>query len=147
MARFYNPIPAAFDYTDGSVQTYNPLWSGDGLVYSGTPTTGSYVKIGKLINVQIDVLCTTVSNFGTGQYKVTLPFLSRYHTDVFGGSVHAVNASTDHYSLKGHLSPSSNIVEIWDLSSSGKDEPFDHNSPIVLRTVDKFHMSFSYIKE
>lgn len=147
MARFYDPIPEAFNFNDGKIQTYLPVWSGTGLEYTGTPATGSYVSIGKVITVQIDVLFTNVTNFGTGQYSLTIPFASKYHTDVYGGSIHDVGATTDHYSIKGHLSPGSATVTIWNLKSSAVDEPMDHNSPIVLTTADRFHMSFSYIKE
>lgn len=148
MARFTHP---AFGDTDGlttNIKTYSPVWSGTGLVFSGTPATGTYIKIGNLVTVQIDVLFTNVTNFGTGQYSLTIPVASKYHTDVYGGSIHDVNnGSVDHYSLKGHLSPSSTSMTVWNLKSSALDEPFDHNSPFVLTTNDKFHMSFSYICE
>ncbi len=116
MARFTHP---AFGDTDGlttQIKSYSPLWSGIGLAFTNTPTTGSYIKIGNLITVQIDVLFTNVSNFGTGQYSLTIPFKSSNFT-------------------------------IWNIGSSAKDEPFDHNSPFILSTADKFHMSFSYICE
>jgi hypothetical protein len=150
--------PAGADGADGAdadldtgtttINSYNPVWSGTGLAYTNTPTTGTYIKIGNLVIVQIDVLFTTVTNFGTGQYSLTIPFASKYHTDVYGGSIHdAVNQGVDHYSIKGHLSPSSASFTIWNIGSSAKDEPFDHNSPFNLTTADKFHMSFSYICE
>lgn len=129
------------------VTPYNPTWSGAGLAFTGTPAVGYYVKVGSAVTVQIDVEFDNVSNFGTGQYSLTLPFASRYHTDVYGGSVHSVGGTTDHYSLKGHLSPTSSTMTIWSLKSSAQDEPFDHNSPVNLTTADKFHMSFTYICE
>jgi hypothetical protein len=148
VARFTHP---AFGDTDGlttEIKTYSPVWSGTGLVFTNTPATGSYVKIGNLVIVQIEVIFTNVSNFGTGQYSLTLPFASKYHTDVYGGSIHdVVNQGVDHYSIKGHLSDSSTAMTIWGVGSSAKDEPFDHNSPINLTTTDKFHMSFTYICE
>ena len=133
--------------TVSDVTSYNPVWSGTGLAFTGTPAVGSYVKVGSVVTVQIDVEFDNVSNFGTGQYSLTLPFNSRYHTDVYGGSVHDVGATTDHYSLKGHLAPSSSTMTVWSLKSSAQDEPFDHNSPMILTTADKFHMSFTYICE
>lgn len=148
MARFYHPPVGDASGLTTTINSYSPIWSGTGLTFTNTPTTGSYIKIGNLIQVQIDVIFTNVTNFGTGQYSLTLPFASKYHTDVYGGSVHDVGpSSTEHHSLKGHLSPSSNIVTIWDMAASAKDEPMDHNSPFVLTTADKFHMSFSYICE
>jgi hypothetical protein len=148
MARFTHP---AFGDTDGlttEIKTYSPVWSGTGLAFTGTPATGSYIKIGNLVVVQVEVLFTNVTNFGTGQYSLTLPFNSKYHTDVYGGSVHdVVNQGVDHFSLKGHLSDGSTAMTIWSIGSSSRDEPFDHNSPFGLTTSEKFHMSFTYICE
>jgi hypothetical protein len=168
MARFYTPPdggaipgptgptgpqgpqgePGDLDTGTTTIRTYSPVWSGTGLTFTGTPATGYYIKLGNLITVQIDVIFTNVTNFGTGQYSLTIPVASKYHTDVYGGSIHdVVNQGVDHYSIKGHLSPASAGMTIWNIGSSAKDEPFDHNSPFVLSTADKFHMSFTYICE
>lgn len=148
MARFTHPAFGDVGGLTTEIQSYTPVWSGTGLVFTGTPATATYIKIGNFIQIQISVNFQNVSNFGTGQYSLTLPFPSKYHTDVYGGSLHdVVNQGVDHYSLKGHLESSSSVMTIWDLSSSGKDETFDHNSPVVLTTADLFHMSFSYISE
>ena len=148
MARFTHP---AFGDSGGlttEIKSYSPVWSGTELAFTGTPATGTYIKIGNFIQVQITVDFDNVSNFGTGQYSLTLPFPSKYHTDVYGGSIHdVVNQGVDHYSLKGHLSDGSSTITIWNIKSSAADEPFDHNSPINLTTSDLFHMSFSYICE
>jgi len=148
MARFTHP---AFGDTDGlttNINSYSPVWSGTGLTFTGTPATGSYIKIGNLVTVQIDVLFTTVTNFGTGQYSLTIPLPSKYHTDVYGGSVHDItNQGIDHYSIKGHLTPGSTTMTVWDMASAAQDEPMTHNQPFNLAQADRFHMSFSYICE
>jgi hypothetical protein len=148
MARFTHPAFGDVGGLTTEIKSYSPVWSGTGLAFTGTPATGTYIKIGNLIQVQISVDFDNVSNFGTGQYSLTLPFPSKYHTDVYGGSVHdIVNQGVDHYSLKGHLSDNSSTFTIWNIKSSAADEPFDYNSPINLTTSDLFHMSFSYICE
>ena len=148
MARFTHPAFGDVGGLTTTINTYAPVWSGTGLTYTNNPATGYYIKIGNFIQLQIDVVFTNVTNFGTGQYSLTLPVASKYHTDVYGGSVHdVVNQGIDHYSLKGHLSPGSNVITIWDMASASKDEPFDHNSPFNLAQADRFHMSFSYICE
>jgi hypothetical protein len=147
MARFTHP---AFGDTEGLttiIHPYNPVWAGTDLAFTGTPATGSYIKIGNLVTIQIDVLYTTVTNFGTGQYSLTLPFPSKYHTDVYGGSAHDTSPTLKHYSLKGHLTPSSSTMTLWQHAGSGEDEPMDFNTPINAAVEDKFHMSFSYICE
>ena len=148
MARFTHPAFGDAGGLTTTINSYAPVWSGTGLAFTGTPATGSYIKIGNLVQLQISVDFDNVSNFGTGQYSLTLPFPSKYHTDVYGGSVHdTVNQGVDHYSLKGHLDDGSSIFTIWNIKSSAADEPFDHNTPINLTTADLFHMSFSYICE
>lgn len=148
MARFTHPAFGDVGGLTTTINSYAPVWSATGLTYTGTPATGYYIKIGNLVQLQIDVVFTTVTNFGTGQYSLTLPFASKYHTDVYGGSVHDItNQGIDHYSLKGHLSPSSTTITIWDMASASKDEPMDFNSPFNLAQADRFHMSFSYICE
>jgi hypothetical protein len=148
VARFTHPAFGDVGGLTTQIESYTPTWSGTGLAFTGTPATGYYIKIGNLIQVQISVDFDNVSNFGTGQYSLTLPFPSKYHTDVYGGSVHdTVNQGVDHYSLKGHLSDGSSTFTIWNIKSSASDEPFDHNTPINLTTEDLFHMSFSYISE
>jgi hypothetical protein len=131
----------------GVIKTYNPVWSGTGLTYNNTPATGSYIRVGNLIQVQIDVIYTGVTNFGNGQYSLTLPFPSKYHTDVYGGSAHDTLPNLKHYSLKGHLTPSSSIMTIWQHAGNAEDVAMDHGIPFNATTSDKFHMSFSYICE
>ena len=148
MARFTHPAFGDVGGLTTTINSYNSIWSGTGLTYTNSPTTASYIKIGNWVIVQIDVNFATVTNFGTGQYSLTIPFASKYHTDVYGGSVHDITpGGIDHYSLKGHLVPSSTTMTIWDMASASKDEPMDHNSPFNLAVADRFHMSFSYICE
>ena len=147
MARFTHPAFGDVGGLTTQINSYSPTWSGIGLTFTGTPATGSYIKIGNWVMLQIDVLYTTVTNFGTGQYSLTLPFASKYHTDVYGGSAHDTLPSLKHYSLKGHLSPSSSTMTLWQHAGSGEDEPMDFNTPFNAETADKFHMSFSYICE
>jgi hypothetical protein len=147
MARFTHPAFGDVGGLTTEIKPYSPTWSGTGLAYNNTPATGSYIKIGNFVIVQIDVLYTGVTNFGTGQYSLTLPFASKYHTDVYGGSAHDTLPTLRHYSLKGHLIPSSTSMTLWQHAGSGNDEPMDFNTPFSPGTEDKFHMSFSYICE
>lgn len=147
MARFTHPAFGDVGGLTTEIKNYSPTWSGTGLAYTGTPATGSYIKIGNLVMIQIDVLYTNVSNFGSGQYSLTLPFPSKYHTDVYGGSAHDTSPTLTHYSLKGHLVPSSSTMTLWQHAGSSADVPMDYNTPFNASTDDKFHMSFSYICE
>jgi hypothetical protein len=147
VARFTHPAFGDVDGITTEIKSYEPVWSGTGLAYNGTPVVGTYIKIGNLVQVQIDVNFTNVTNFGSGQYSLTLPLPSKYHTDVYGGSIHNTGSTTEHYSLKGHLADNSTTMTLWYIAGSSQDQIFDHNSPINLVAADKFHMSFSYIAD
>ena len=147
MARFTHPAFGDVGGLTTEIKSYSPVWSGTGLAFTGTPATGTYIKIGNVIQVQISVDFDNVSNFGTGQYSLTLPFPSKYHTDVYGGSAHDTLPNLKHYSLKGHLIPSSTSMTLWQHAGSAEDVAMDHGIPFNLTTADKFHMSFSYICE
>lgn len=123
---------------------WTPVVSGDAFTQASNPATGTYLKYGTMVVVNLFVPFTNVTNFGTGQYSVSLPFPAKQHADVFAGSIHNVGPSVDHYSLKGHLSTGSQLMTLWYISGSSKDEPFRSNAPINLNTTDLFHMHFIY---
>jgi hypothetical protein len=128
--------------------SFTPVWSGTGLAYSGG-ATGDHTVFGNQVFVNINIAFTGVTNFGTGQYSITLPFTAAKHQDVFAGSVHDAGSPVVHWSLKGHLTAGSNVMTLWYLGAQGnklRDEPFTHNNPFTLATADEFHLSFNYEK-
>lgn len=59
-------------------QRYSPTFQATGLTFTGSgatyPSYNSYfVKHGQFVTFQIEVDLSTVTNFGTGQYKLELP--------------------------------------------------------------------------
>jgi len=132
------PTGPAADLTPVS---YNPTWSGTGLAFTGTPATGSYMKLGKMVTFRFKVLCTTVTNFGTGQYSITLPFNVATNYQFMAGAIHR-NSNDEHYPLKGHID-SGNVMSLW-IGSGATDDVFDHNSPYTLTTSDYFYLTGTY---
>ena len=142
-----NPFPPG---NAGTPVTYTSTWAGTGLTQSSTAgTTADYIQLGRLVFVDINVTMTNVTNFGTGQYSVTLPFTAAKHQDVFAGSVHQVNGGTYHWSLKGHLTAGSNVMTVWYIEVTGnkaRDAAFTATAPFTLSTNDLFHLAFAYEK-
>jgi hypothetical protein len=136
----------ADDYLGVPVISYAPVWSGTGLTFTGTPAVGQYSRVGKMITFNIKVNCTTVTNFGTGQYHLTLPF-APYSNFVFrNAGLHDTSANV-HYSILGDSNSSSTDIELLYSRSQGshnQDDPFDHNSPVTLATGDFFYISGTY---
>lgn len=124
--------------------SWTPVLSGTGFTRTSSQATGTYYKIGNMVFVTIYMPFNNVTNFGSGQYSVTLPFAAARHADVFGGSIHNTGSPTTFYSIKGHLEPTSNSMSLWYISSNGLDEPITHAAPITLNATDLIHMSFMY---
>lgn len=113
-------------------------------VQSINPATGTYMKYGKMVVVHIDVPFSAVTNFGTGLYRINLPFPTSHHMDMYAGTLHDVSTSS-FYTLKGHVeSAGQQSMTLWYQSLTTKDAEFDVNSPIQLENADFFHMDFIY---
>jgi hypothetical protein len=125
---------------------FTSTWTGTGLAYTGTPATGYYQKIGKSIFFTIRVNCTTVTNFGTGGYNVTLPFTPDNHYIFQNGGIHHA-ALTRHYTFTGDCNESSSTLELLTLRQHGTDlylDPLKQGTPVTLNTADYFYISGTY---
>lgn len=116
--------------------------------FTGSPLfAGSYVKSGDLVTFRIKVLMTNITNFGTGQYYVDLPLVSKYDYKMRGGCLHDISTGKD-YEIGGHVSAGASrlfLSSVDTQSGSVFDVPFEHNNPITLNSADNFHISGTYI--
>jgi hypothetical protein len=113
--------------------------------FAGAPLfSGSYVKNGPLVHFQIQVDMDNITNFGTGQYYVDLPFPAKYGYQVREGCLHDI--STDRqYAIGGHVFAGQSRLNLFFTDTNGQDQEFDHNSPVTLAIADNFHVSGTYI--
>jgi len=130
------------------VYTVSGGTSGTQPVFSGPPLFSvSYIRIGKLIHFQIQVDMDNITNFGTGQYFVTLPFKSEHAYMFRDGCLHDISTSRE-YHVSGHVYADSNIMELFTSDTQGNtlyDFPFTSSEPVVLNVADNFHVSGTYI--
>jgi hypothetical protein len=115
--------------------------------FDGAPLfSGSYVKNGPLVHFQIQVDMDNITNFGTGQYYVDLPFPAKYGYQVREGCLHDI--STDRqYAIGGHVFAGQSRLNLFFTDTNGQDQEFDHNSPVTLAVADNFHISGTYISQ
>jgi hypothetical protein len=134
----------ADDYLGVPKIAFTSTWTGTGLAYTGTPATGYYSRVGKMIFFTIQVNCTTVTNFGTGNYSLTLPagLTPSNHNLVDGGLHHT--ATGDHYMLSMDIVPSTLTAELYYPQANGTMADMDHNSPHALQTADYFYFNGMY---
>jgi hypothetical protein len=126
--------------TDGT----QPTFTGDPLF------TGSYIRtVGGLVHFQIQVDFDNITNFGTGQYYVTLPFPVKYGYTVRDGCLHDISTGSD-YHISGHAYAGSSTLLLntsVKVGGSVEDEPFTSANPITLNVADNFHIAGNYITE
>jgi hypothetical protein len=121
--------------------------SGNQPTFSGSPLfSGSYVLLDRLVHFRINVEMTNITNFGTGQYFVTLPFNSAHTYLTSNGHLHDVSANRD-YTLQGHVLAGTNVLQLFYTGSNGQQDEFEHNKPVNLATADLFHISGTYMKD
>lgn len=133
------PTETSFTVNGGTLGT-QPTFNGAPL-FSGT-----YVKTGLLVHFQIQVDMDNITNFGTGQYYVDLPFPAKYGYQVKEGCLHDI--STDRqYAIGGHVYAGQSQLGLTFTNSNGQDELFDHNSPVTLNAEDNFHIAGTYISQ
>jgi hypothetical protein len=122
--------------------SYTPTWSGTGLAFTGTPATGTYIRVGKMVFYNIQVNCATVTNFGTGQYSITLPTgLAPATSFQHLGGLHK---GADHYTLLADLGASSTSITLYHPTANGSQDIFSHNKPTALTTSVTWYVSGTY---
>jgi len=89
------------------------------------------------------VQCTTVTNFGTGQYHLTLPFEPIDDYIFRDGGFHDFSTG-NHHAISADAESGTNVISLWHPGSSAKDVPFDHNTPLVVHTQDYFYIAGTY---
>jgi hypothetical protein len=118
--------------------------------FTGAPLfSGSYVKNGPLVHFQIQVDMDNITNFGTGQYYVDLPFPAKYGYKFREGCLHDISTSRD-YAVGGHVYAGESRLTLGSTDATGNsvfDITFTYNNPITLSTADNFHIAGSYIAE
>ena len=130
-------VSAAYVPFGGTIDGTQPTFDGAPLI------TGSYTKIGNLCFFQIDVNFDNITDFGTGQYYLTLPFEVDHDRTFREGFLK--DASTGRkYAISGHVDPGSNVMLLFGLTSNGLDEDFTNSTPLQLATEDSFHVAGTY---
>jgi hypothetical protein len=142
---------------------YSPTFAATGLTFTGSnstyPTYNSYyVKAGKLVSFVIEVNLSTVTNFGTGQYKLQLPFTPAFGYNHFSGWVWAdpnidPDTGTGHTILNVDHAGITDVLDLHYLKQSGganspiREGLFLQGTPVTLSTISKIYVNGTYICE
>lgn len=141
---------------------YSPTLSATGLTFTGAnstyPTYDSYyAKAGQLVTFNIKVNFTTVTNFGTGQFKVELPFVPIQSAANHFPAWVWVNPALPPDELNGHIQmvadhmPSSLTLDLhWLKETTASPKPLIESllvqgTPITLTTASVMYVNGTYI--
>ena len=135
-------------WTIPSPITYTPTFSGTGLTFTGTPATGEYIQFGKYVFFNIKVTFNTITNFGTGQYHLTLPFAPDNDYIFRNGGIHQ---GSTHYNVAADAGAGTTTVDIYHMQSNNGsnsyvyDDPMTGTNPITLTTSGYMYVSGQYL--
>jgi len=141
---------------------WSPVFAATGLTFTGSgstyPTYNSYyVKFGQLVTFNIKIDMTTVTNFGTGQFTVALPFLPIPTAANHFSAWAWVDPSQPADELNGHIQmvadhlPNSQTLDIhWLKETTAAPKPliesiFSQGTPVSLITASKMYINGTYI--
>ena len=141
---------------------WSPVFQATGMTFTGSgatyPTYNSYyVKNGQFVTFNIKVDLTTVTNFGTGQYKLELPF-APIDTAANHFSAWAwVNPSLPADELNGHFQmvadhlPGDTVLDLhWLKETTASPKPLIESllvqgTPATFTTSSKMYVNGTYI--
>ncbi len=151
------------DTVSNGMVRYSPTFTATGLAFTGSgvthPTYNSYyVKAGNMVTFAIEVDCATVTNFGTGQFKLQLPFTPAVGFNHFSGWAQ-VDTAVNPDVPNGHVILNvdhAGITDVLDLhylkQAGGAHTPiieglFLQNTPVELTTSSKIYVNGTYISD
>jgi len=142
---------------------YSPTFQATGMTFTGSngtyPTYNSYyVKAGLLVSFVIEIDFTTVTNFGTGQYKVALPFAPAFGYNHFSGWIWAdpnisPDIGTGHTILNADTAGITTVLDLHYLKQAGganspiREGLWIQNTPVPLTTISKAYINGTYISQ
>jgi hypothetical protein len=116
--------------------------------FSGTPLiNGTYILLGSLCHFEIKVDFDNITSFGSGQYYLTLPFVSAHAYQFGDGCLHDISANRD-YPIMAHVFAGSNQLLLKSIDAQGNtayNVPFQQGTPVTLDTTDNFHIAGTYV--
>lgn len=145
-----------------SAVRYSPVFQATGLTFTGSgatyPTYDSYyVKVGQMVTFTIHIAMTTVTNFGTGQFKVDLPFAPLATEAAHFSAWTWVNPALPPDELNGHIQlvadhlPNTQTLDLhWLQATTSNPKPiietiFSQGNPVTLTTASKIYINGTYI--
>lgn len=127
---------------------FQPLGGTDGAqpTFSGPAISGTYNRFGNMVHFSLIVEFANITNFGTGQYFMTLPYAAKVAYIFRDGCLHMSTGGTQ-YHISGHVGAGVNTLYLFSsdkVASGVQDVPFTSTFPATLTTAGRFHIAGTY---
>ncbi len=129
-------IQPLLDFIFPEAQSFNPLFTDASGTLAGVTTTASYTMLSpKICFFRVYVDFASCTNFGTGQYQITLPFPSVETMRQANGTLHQTTGNSL-YHIAGitDISISNTIHKLY-YSGSTTDLNWKFNTPVGATTI------------
>lgn len=136
------------ELADGNVGTTQTSAQGTltatGLTYSSNPSTVKSVRIGKSLIANIQINCSTITNFGTGGYTFQLPAgtPNLIAQQAMVGSIEQTGGV--HYPIYATLEGAGTTLTLWYLQITGSNtalQPLTATAPVTLATTSNIYIN------
>ena len=113
-----------------NTQSFNPLFTDASSTTAGATVTGSYTLQGPLCYFRVYIDFSTCTNFGTGQYQITLPFPAIQTIRIAGGTLHQTTGNSLYHIAGITDTIDSTTVHKLYYSGSTTDLNWKYNTPV-----------------
>jgi hypothetical protein len=141
---------------------WSPIFQATGLTFTGTgisyPTYNSYyVRTGQIVSFSIVIDLSTITNFGTGQFKTELPLLPIPTASNHFSAWAWVNPALPPDQLNGHVQmvadhlPNSLVLDLhWLKETTATPKPLIESllvqgTPVIFTTASKMYINGTYV--
>lgn len=145
MARFTHPaIEASASTEEGTWTIVGGTIDGDQPTFSGDPLfAGNWTVLDGVCTFAITVDFDNITDFGSGQYYLEIPFPSDDDIIFSSGCLHDTSTG-EQYFILGSVDAGTDVMKLFTVGSNGRQDPFTSGVPVTLNVADDFHIAGTY---
>jgi hypothetical protein len=142
------PTGAQGDAGVPTLTSYTPVFAGTGTTFTGDPASGEYLEYGDSVSFALSINFAEFSNFGTGQYSITLPELPSTSTATYYSFSGILDANgTNRYEIVAYSPTGGAVLSLFFKGAGSILTPLTGAVPATLTTASFISITGTYISE
>ena len=125
-------------------EAWTPVWTGSTTnpVIGNGSITGTYARINKTVIGSMAIIVGSTTTFGTGTYRISLPFGTMVSTNGAVGYATLFDASAGYIAYTGLATQASS--SLFEFRIGNAQSQFSPTVPVTLANGDQFRFAFIY---